>query len=102
MSHLPKKILLATDGSEDAKLAARAAIDLSDKTAAELHVAHAWQAVSHPVIDPEYYEEEGRSVLEEQAKLVADARGMVREAHLVMGSPVDAVLDLSEEVDADL
>jgi nucleotide-binding universal stress UspA family protein len=64
---------LATDGSEDAKLAARDAIDLSDRTGAQLHIAHAWQAVPPPVIIPEYYEEEGRRVLEEQAKLVADA-----------------------------
>ena len=45
MSPLPEKILLATDGSEDAKLAAQAAADLSDKMGAELHVIHAWQYV---------------------------------------------------------
>ena len=41
MSPLLEKVLLATDGSEDAKLAAQAAANLSDKTGAELHVVHA-------------------------------------------------------------
>ncbi len=63
MSSLPEKILLATDGSEDAKLAARAAANLSDTTAAELHVIHAWQYVPHPVLDPEHYEQEARRLL---------------------------------------
>jgi nucleotide-binding universal stress UspA family protein len=40
MSIFPTKILLATDGSEDAKLAARTAADLAQKTASELHVIY--------------------------------------------------------------
>ena len=43
MSSFPTKILVATDGSEDATLAVRAAIDISDRTGAELHVVHARQ-----------------------------------------------------------
>jgi len=54
MSPLPEKILLATNGSEDAKLAARAAADFSAKTGAQLHVIHAWQYVPHPVLDSEH------------------------------------------------
>src|SRR5215211_1494435 len=38
----PDRLLLATDGSEDAVLAARVATDLSQRTGARLHVAHAW------------------------------------------------------------
>ena len=53
MSPLPEKILLATNGSEDAKLAARAAADFSAKTGAQLHIIHAWQYVPHPVLDSE-------------------------------------------------
>jgi nucleotide-binding universal stress UspA family protein len=34
------KILLATDGSEEATLAARAAVDLADKANSELHVVN--------------------------------------------------------------
>ena len=100
MSPLPEKILLATDGSEDAKLAARAAADLSGKTGAELHLMHAWQYVPHPLLDPEHYEEEAERLLNEQTQLLAGAT--VRESHLKMAPAVDAILDLSEEIGADL
>jgi nucleotide-binding universal stress UspA family protein len=102
MSHLPKKILLATDGSEDARLAARAAANLSEKTGAELHVVHAWQSVPHPVVDADYYEEGASRLLEVQTEFISDAGATVREAHLVMGPPVDTILDLAEEIGADL
>jgi nucleotide-binding universal stress UspA family protein len=41
----PPTVLLATDSSEDAALAARAAIDLCETTGSELHVVHAWRSV---------------------------------------------------------
>src|SRR5215216_4083626 len=102
MNLLPKKILLATDGSEDAELAGRAAANLSVRAGAELHVVHAWQAVPHPFIDPDYYEEGARQLLQEATERIADAGAAVKEAHLVMGSPVDAILDLGQEIGADL
>ena len=40
MSIFPTKVLLATDGSEEAALAARTAADLAQKTGSELHVVH--------------------------------------------------------------
>jgi len=95
MSHLPKKILVATDGSEDARLASRAAASLADEAESELHVVHAWQSVPHPVIDAEYFEEG-------EIEFVSGFGAAVREAHLVMGPPVDVVLDLGEEIGADL
>jgi Universal stress protein family len=39
MSISPTKILLATDGSEEAEFAARTAADLAAKTGSELHVS---------------------------------------------------------------
>jgi nucleotide-binding universal stress UspA family protein len=102
MSHLPKRILLATDGSEDARLASRAAAMLSETTGAELHILHAWQSVPHPVIDFDSYEGAARRLLEEQTGFVAGIGGMVEEAHLMMAPPVDAILDLGEEIGADL
>ena len=39
----PKKIVLATDGSEDAALAAGAAAHLSKKVGAGLYITHAWR-----------------------------------------------------------
>jgi nucleotide-binding universal stress UspA family protein len=102
MSPMPEKILLAADGSEDARLAARAAANLSDKTGAQLHVVHAWRSVPHPVIEPGNLEKDASRLLQEESEFVADAGGAVSEAHLVMGAPVDAILDLAEEIDADL
>jgi hypothetical protein len=40
MSIFPTKILLATDGSKEAKLAFASAADLSEKTDSELHVVY--------------------------------------------------------------
>ena len=37
---LSKKMLLATDGSEEAELATRAAIELADSTGSELHIVY--------------------------------------------------------------
>ena len=40
MSIFPTKILVATDGSKEADLAARTATELADKTGSELHLVH--------------------------------------------------------------
>jgi nucleotide-binding universal stress UspA family protein len=40
MSVFPTKILLATDGSSEAQLAARTALELTQKTDSELHTIH--------------------------------------------------------------
>lgn len=102
MSHLLRTILLATDGSEDARLAARAAGSLAERAGAKLHVVHAWQSVPHPVIDADYYEEGARRILEEQMELISGFGAAESEGHLAMGPPVDVVLDFAEEIGADL
>ncbi|HKH58768.1 MAG TPA: universal stress protein, partial [Rubrobacter sp.] len=45
MSVFPAKILVATDGSEDAVLAVQAAVDLSNETGAELHLVHVGESL---------------------------------------------------------
>ena len=45
MGVIPERILLATDGSEDAARATKAASDLASKSGAELHVVHVWHDV---------------------------------------------------------
>ena len=40
MSIFPTRILLATDGSEEAELAALRAVDVAQSTDSELHVVH--------------------------------------------------------------
>ena len=40
MSIFPTRVLLATEGSEEAELALRAAADLARATGSELHIVH--------------------------------------------------------------
>jgi nucleotide-binding universal stress UspA family protein len=64
MTSFPTKILVATDGSEDADLAARAATDLSNRTGAELHVVHARQDVRLAGVPPATTQDEYTRALE--------------------------------------
>jgi nucleotide-binding universal stress UspA family protein len=43
VSIFPTKVLLATDGSGDAELAATTAASLAKSTGSELHVVHVWR-----------------------------------------------------------
>lgn len=105
MSDLPAKILLATDGSEDATLAARAAVDLSRKAGAGLHVVHAWQTVPSVHFQDMVntaFEKDAREVLDEQTKKIEDSGGTVTESHLKKNSPAEAIVGLAAEIGADL
>lgn len=91
MNDFVSKILLATDGSEDAALAARAAVELSDGTGAELHVVHAWKEPPHsayPAFPPDYhliYEQEASGLLEQVVERIRAFGGTVARAHLRRG-----------------
>ena len=105
MNSFPNKILLATDGSEDADLAARAASELSNRTASELHVIHVW----HDVPSPHFHSfvraqlrQEAEEVLQKQLERIEQSGGTVTKAHLREGRTVDEILDLSEELDVGL
>jgi nucleotide-binding universal stress UspA family protein len=109
MSIFPTRVLLATDGSKDAELAAKAAVDLSRRSQTGLHVVHAWRALPHyayPSLVPERYhpphEEGARKILKEQVERIEQAGSRVAQAHLVMGREVDAILDLGEQIGAGL
>jgi nucleotide-binding universal stress UspA family protein len=106
---LPTRILLATDGSEDAALALRAAVDLSTRTGSELHVVHAWQAFpeySHPSIamatDASQHERQAQKVLFEQLDKIEAAGADADGAHLKRQRPIEAIVGLGEELGADL
>ena len=101
----PGKVLLATDGSEDAALAARAAVDIAKGAGSELHVAHFLQTV--PTTRFEAFVRsrlllEARELLEAQEALLGKAGAEVAGAHLGEGPAVDGVLDLAGEIGADL
>jgi nucleotide-binding universal stress UspA family protein len=60
VSTFPTKVLLATDGSEEAILAAHTAADLANKTDSELHIVYARPKITphHPgyFVGPEVIE----------------------------------------------
>jgi nucleotide-binding universal stress UspA family protein len=105
VSILPTKILLAIDGSEDAALAATAAVDLCEGFGSELHLVHAWHSVPSGHFEAflqAQFNQEGREVLDAQVERIDDAGGIVAGAHLREGPPADRILDLAEELGAGL
>ena len=98
MSIFPTKILLATDGSKDAQLAASTAIELANKTGSELHVVHIVDLVSSVVLD----EEDARELLDALVKRLEDAGSVWAQAHLGEGVPAAEIVALGEEIDAGL
>ena len=110
MSIFPTRVLLASDSSEDANAAARAAAGISERTGSELHVVHAWQAPILPAYtrfpppnnDPSWYEREASDLLTAQVKWIEDDGGTVAGAHLRKGQAVEEILDVAEELDVGL
>lgn len=109
MSYLPDKVLLATDGSDDAVRACRTAAELSRKLGAELHVVHVglqWYLFVHDYMSPGQYErlkEERQKVLDEQVAEIEARGGRVAGSHLKMGRRVDEeVINLARELGAGL
>ena len=70
MNALLKTILLATDGSGDAALAGRAAVDISRKTGAQLHVVHVWTDVPPPAYPSLVFDDYSRQAVEEARRLL--------------------------------
>jgi nucleotide-binding universal stress UspA family protein len=107
--HFPTKILLATDGSEDAGLALRAAVDLCARAGSELHVVHAWRPFpehTHPSVavasDFELYEREAREVLFGQLDELEAAGAVAAGAHLERGRAAETIADVARGLGADL
>jgi nucleotide-binding universal stress UspA family protein len=100
-----EKVLLATDASKDAALAARVAVDVCQGTGAELHVVHVWYSVPTARLRPFMRAELkklGNELLEEGVKWVEDSGGLVTGAHLVEGRAADEILDLAGQIGAEL
>jgi nucleotide-binding universal stress UspA family protein len=104
MSIFPTKILLATDGSREAELAASTAVDLAKIHNSELHVVYVEPAL--PMIDqfadpgPERTEPESRQLLDQQVERIRGAGGTVAETHLRLGRPDDQIVWVAEELGA--
>jgi nucleotide-binding universal stress UspA family protein len=112
MSIFPTRILLATDGSEEAELAALRAVELAQSTASELHVVHVGVVPSFLVSYPgtlgyygklyEQIEEQSGELLRKESRRVKDAGGTVAGSHLRMGAVDLEIVALAEELGAGL
>ena len=115
MSIFPTKILLATDGSKEAQLAARTAAELAKSTNSELHVV----CVEHTpaifyelpgtIVDPamqsrmeEGAEEATRTKLNEQAQKIRDAGIEVAGVYVREGFPDEEIVGLAGRLSAGL
>jgi nucleotide-binding universal stress UspA family protein len=104
----PTKILLATDGSEEAANAATAAADLAKSTSSELHVVHVGPEYPYYELPdaPARFEElvgaqrrGAQGLLDEQARRVEESGATVTEAHLAVAERPDrAIVDLGERL----
>ena len=101
MSVFPTRILLATDGSEDAAQATEAATDLANRSGSELHVVHVWHDVPGPYRHAFVKRElrrQGQEILDEQVQKIESAGGTVTQTHLRGGRTSNQVIGLSDEL----
>jgi nucleotide-binding universal stress UspA family protein len=106
MSIFPTTILLATDGSKEAELAASTAADLAERTDSELHIIHVGEAplVYHPErhggyhINYEKAESQARELLEAQVEKIKETGVTVTQAHLKMGKADEEIVELAESM----
>jgi nucleotide-binding universal stress UspA family protein len=107
MSIFPTKILLATDGSEDAELAATNALALTEATGSELHLIHVL-SLALDTQDPSSFEPEVRRQLEKRAALeeligrIEASGGEVGGSHPRVGRPDAEIVEEAEEIGAGL
>jgi nucleotide-binding universal stress UspA family protein len=100
VSIFPTQVLLATDGSREAQLAATTAADLAKSTDSELHVVHVGELrptfLAQTEEEPAELQREARRLLDEQERRVEEAGGTVKEAHLRQGRADEEIVDLAE------
>jgi nucleotide-binding universal stress UspA family protein len=113
MSIFPTTIVLATDASGEARLAATTAADLARSTGSELHVVHVGEIplVYHPErhayrAEYEEHEREARELLEGEVARLKEAGATVAQSHLRLGRAdvrmAEEIVELAESIDAGL
>jgi nucleotide-binding universal stress UspA family protein len=123
MSIFPTKILLATDGSSEAELAARTAADLAEKTDSELHLVHVfgiapwypiypeatapgeWVAQEDPMLEEDLQrtsEQRAREILDTEVEKARSAGATVEQAYLREGGVATEIVTLAEDIGAGL
>lgn len=116
MSIFPAKILVATDGSEEADLALQTATDLARYTGSELHLVYV-EAASYvsPTTEWETFDgedlpnwleeatmEAAKTEVDRQVQRVRGEGGEVAGAHARTGYPDAEIVDLAEGLGAGL
>jgi nucleotide-binding universal stress UspA family protein len=117
MSIFPTKILLTTDGSQEAGLAAKTAADIARLSNSELHVVHVEGFSPYPLaaysplgyLDTETIQtileerdSEARKILDEQVSHIEGSGGTVSSSYLRQGRPDEEIVNLAEEMGAGL
>ena len=111
MSIFPTKILLATDGSSEAQLAATTAADLAEKTNSELHVLTVgpdYPLYAYPEAPARFedqlreYGREAKEMLEQEVKRIEEAGGAVAEKYFREGKVDKQIVIVAEEIGAGL
>jgi nucleotide-binding universal stress UspA family protein len=109
---LGTKMLLATDGSEEAELATRAAVELAEGTGSDLHLVYVESlpdfmknGAGTTGYDRQLYktiEAEARETLRKLVWRVKVSGGTVAEAHLRMGAVAEEIVGLADELEVGL
>ena len=113
MSIFPTKLLVATEGSEEATLAAQTAADLGNKTGSELHIVYARSmpmvrsySAAEPLgtsaVDEEEVRERAQRFLDNQVERIKAEGGSVAQGYLRWGRPAREITHLAEEIGAGL
>jgi nucleotide-binding universal stress UspA family protein len=117
MTIFPTKILVATDGSPEAALAAQTAAHIADETGSELHVVYVRptkapiragdyigpEVAEHPLQrDYELQEQKAQWLLDTQVEQIEAAGTSVAQTHLEIGKPDEGIVGLGEELGAGL
>ena len=109
MSVFPTTILLATDGSDEAKRATEAATELSRETGSEVHLVYVLptpaQLTGHHLYSDEVRESliggaerDAETFLKEQAEKIGSGGGKVADTHLRSGDPDKEILRTAESL----
>ncbi len=114
MTDFPTRILLATDGSDEAALAGRTAVNLANETDSELHVVYVEEVPRRlsdsessleSMIDPGFEQQmrqhaqaAASQLLEEQVQKIKEAGGEIAQAYPRIGRPYAEIVHLAEEL----
>lgn len=112
MTYFPTRILLATDGSKDAEMAAEVAADLANKTNSELHILYVMHTLGPqsfyanpevgPIVSESEAEEQAQDLLDEQVRKIENLGAAVSATHIQTGYPEKVIVRVSEDMEAGL